>query len=292
MALTDFSHTADADLVRKTLAGGHAAYKELVTRYQGHVDGMDYQKVADFLDVPVGTVKSLIHRARAKLKAALPPAVTEEVSPMVQVERVFNEHRPPADLAEEVLKRIAHWERFGSAEGFPDAQGEKARAILADPQWRRLVEMELALEPMSEPCRAIRRQIACLERCHEHYVGNVEDILGMIGKMTPGRILDCLVLGKEYYVEVLPLRQPAYRPEHLGANKFEDATSHLHRARAVNHVHNMINVESPLPAGAEELPLAPVLLPVLLAGHATGDLHEHLQPELPEKGDQRVVILH
>jgi len=35
-----------------------------------HLDGLSYEKVARFLDIPLGTAKSLIHRARTKLKEA------------------------------------------------------------------------------------------------------------------------------------------------------------------------------------------------------------------------------
>ncbi|MCJ7822309.1 MAG: sigma-70 family RNA polymerase sigma factor, partial [Armatimonadetes bacterium] len=68
-----------------------------------HLDGLSYQKVADFLDIPVGTAKSLIHRARAKLKAAL-AAYAEEVGPMVQ--EVFDEHKLPAEFARRVLDGV------------------------------------------------------------------------------------------------------------------------------------------------------------------------------------------
>ena len=45
-----------------------------------HLDGLSYQKVADFLDIPLGTAKSLIHRAQEKLRAALPAALAKETS--------------------------------------------------------------------------------------------------------------------------------------------------------------------------------------------------------------------
>jgi hypothetical protein len=60
-----------------------------------------------------------------------------------------------------------------------------------DPEWIRLLELEIELEPISTQCRAIRKQIASVERCHEHYTGNVKTIMAMIGSMKPGRILDC-----------------------------------------------------------------------------------------------------
>jgi len=38
-----------------------------------HVEGYSYQEIADILELPLGTVKTYIHRARLELKAALGP---------------------------------------------------------------------------------------------------------------------------------------------------------------------------------------------------------------------------
>lgn len=40
-----------------------------------HVEGYSYQEIADILELPLGTVKTYIHRARLELKAALGPLV-------------------------------------------------------------------------------------------------------------------------------------------------------------------------------------------------------------------------
>ena len=69
-----------------------------------HLDGLSYQKVADFLDIPLGTAKTLIHRAQQKLKAALGTALSEEVSPVVQ--EVFNEHKLAQGFAQKVLDNV------------------------------------------------------------------------------------------------------------------------------------------------------------------------------------------
>ncbi|MBN2208883.1 MAG: sigma-70 family RNA polymerase sigma factor [Candidatus Coatesbacteria bacterium] len=69
-----------------------------------HLDGLSYQKVASFLDIPLGTVKSLISRARSKLKAALPAAIGADLAPVVQ--EVFNEHKLPKEFAMKVLEGI------------------------------------------------------------------------------------------------------------------------------------------------------------------------------------------
>ena len=69
-----------------------------------HLDGLSYQKVAEFLDIPLGTAKSLIHRAREKLRGALADHAPQEVAPMVQ--DVFDEHKLPPGFAGKVLENI------------------------------------------------------------------------------------------------------------------------------------------------------------------------------------------
>ncbi|HTL28668.1 MAG TPA: sigma-70 family RNA polymerase sigma factor [Tepidisphaeraceae bacterium] len=64
-----------------------------------HLDGLSYEKVAEFLDVPLGTAKSLIHHAKKMLKPAL-TAYAPDISPMV--EEVFNEFKLPAAFSERV----------------------------------------------------------------------------------------------------------------------------------------------------------------------------------------------
>jgi len=77
-------------------------YKVPLTMF--HLDGLSYNKVSDFLDIPLGTVKTLIFRAREKLKTALVAYVDEEVAPMVQ--EALNEHKLPAEFARKVLDNI------------------------------------------------------------------------------------------------------------------------------------------------------------------------------------------
>ncbi|MGD8727517.1 MAG: sigma-70 family RNA polymerase sigma factor, partial [Gemmatimonadales bacterium] len=38
-----------------------------------HIDGRPYDEIADILDLPLGTVKTYIHRARAELRETLGP---------------------------------------------------------------------------------------------------------------------------------------------------------------------------------------------------------------------------
>jgi len=53
-------------------------YREVVHLF--HVEHLSYKEIAETLDVPIGTVMTWLHRARAKLKDALTAAGTE-VSP-------------------------------------------------------------------------------------------------------------------------------------------------------------------------------------------------------------------
>jgi hypothetical protein len=91
-----------AEAVQRAIASLPAKYRLPLTMF--HLDGLSYQKVADFLDVPLGTAKSLISRAREKLRLALGAYYAEEIAPAVQ--EVFNEHRLPAEFARKVLENI------------------------------------------------------------------------------------------------------------------------------------------------------------------------------------------
>jgi RNA polymerase sigma-70 factor (ECF subfamily) len=91
-----------ADAVLAAVASLPAKYRIPLTMF--HLDGLSYQKVADFLDIPLGTAKSIIHRAKAKLKAALPVAIAKEMTPMVQ--EVFEQHKLPEGFAGKVLAGV------------------------------------------------------------------------------------------------------------------------------------------------------------------------------------------
>jgi RNA polymerase sigma-70 factor (ECF subfamily) len=88
-----------AEAVRRAVESLPAKYRVPLAMF--HLNGLSYQKVADFLDIPLGTAKSLISRARAKLKDSLAPYMAEEMTPMVQ--EVFNEHKLPADFGLRVI---------------------------------------------------------------------------------------------------------------------------------------------------------------------------------------------
>ena len=91
-----------ADAVLAAVASLPANYRVPLTMF--HLDGLSYQKVADFLDIPLGTAKSMISRARTKLKAALPAAIAQEMSPTVQ--EVFDAHKLPDDFAAKVIENV------------------------------------------------------------------------------------------------------------------------------------------------------------------------------------------
>lgn len=94
-----------ADAVLRAVASLPPKYRVPLTMF--HLDGLSYQKVADFLDIPLGTVQSLIHRARKMLRPALSaysPYVIKEVSSMVQ--EVFNEHRLPPEFSRKVIEGV------------------------------------------------------------------------------------------------------------------------------------------------------------------------------------------
>jgi len=68
-----------------------------------HLDGLSYQKVADFLEIPIGTVRSLLSRAKKKLKPAL-ESYAQEVFPMVK--EVLDEHKLTDTFAQKVLDGV------------------------------------------------------------------------------------------------------------------------------------------------------------------------------------------
>jgi RNA polymerase sigma-70 factor (ECF subfamily) len=108
-----------AEAVQRAIATLPPKYRVPLTMF--HLDGLSYQKVADFLDIPLGTVKVLIHRARAKLKDVLPAYLAEEVVPVVQ--EVFNEHKLPAEFAQKVLENVPSlsWDRLCTFAGALEA---------------------------------------------------------------------------------------------------------------------------------------------------------------------------
>jgi RNA polymerase sigma factor (sigma-70 family) len=91
-----------AEAVMRAVRSLPSKYRVPLTMF--HLDGLSYEKVASFLDIPLGTAKSLIHRAQAKLKSALATAAAAEAAPMVQ--EVFNEHKLAPEFARKVLENV------------------------------------------------------------------------------------------------------------------------------------------------------------------------------------------
>jgi len=115
-----------ANAVTQALASLPPKYRVPITMF--HLNGLSYQKVADFLDIPLGTAKSLIHRAREKLKPALAAYLTEEVTPMVK--EVLDEHRLPDDFASKIIHGLEKV-RWGAGERENSPMGALAAALQA-----------------------------------------------------------------------------------------------------------------------------------------------------------------
>jgi RNA polymerase sigma-70 factor (ECF subfamily) len=105
-----------ADAVRRAIDSLPSKYRVPLTMF--HLNGLSYRKVAQFLDIPLGTAQSLIHRARKKLKTILGAYYSEDVAPMVQ--EVFNEHKLPAEFSREV------WNLEYDVRGFSDLLSMRA----------------------------------------------------------------------------------------------------------------------------------------------------------------------
>jgi RNA polymerase sigma-70 factor, ECF subfamily len=65
-----------ATSLRKAVAALPANYREVVELF--HVEHLSYKEIASALDVPIGTVMTWLHRARARLRAELQPGAGEE----------------------------------------------------------------------------------------------------------------------------------------------------------------------------------------------------------------------
>ncbi len=159
-----------------------------------HLNGLSYQKVADFLDIPLGTAKSLIHRAREKLRGALAPYAAEEVSPMVG--EVFNEHKLPAEFPRRVVSLTevdeltgAWWESLAEAQR-TNEETQKAEAELLD-------AMEAELGEIPEWARQVRAAMPDwgFEICSHRWLEGLDEAMGMIAdgefrEATAGRCGD------------------------------------------------------------------------------------------------------
>ena len=91
-----------AEAVFRALSTLPPKYRLPLTMF--HLDGLSYQKVADFLDIPLGTAKSLIHTAQKKLRTALATYAGDTLAPVVQ--EVFNEHKLPPEFAQKIINGV------------------------------------------------------------------------------------------------------------------------------------------------------------------------------------------
>jgi RNA polymerase sigma-70 factor (ECF subfamily) len=165
-----------------------------------HLDGLSYQKVAEFLDIPLGTAKSLIHRAREKLKVVLATYAPEEVAPMVQ--EVFNEHKLPEEFTREIWGLCMDWLCAGDQEMEPaepkDRKERAERIALAaarDPDVAMVNRWRKEAEPIPDWALAVDKETPrwAIEFCNHAWIQQIERLVWMIGNETalpdpaPGR---------------------------------------------------------------------------------------------------------
>lgn len=88
------------DAVRKL----SAPLREVTTLY--YMNGYSQQEVSEFLEVPVGTVKSRLNASRAQLKERLGDMVRE----------ALDEHKLPDDFTGRIVEGVPHlaWDRSGN----------------------------------------------------------------------------------------------------------------------------------------------------------------------------------
>ena len=140
-----------------------------------HLDGLGYEKVAAFLELPVGTVKSLINRAQQQLPAALSAVLKGKVEPMV--EEALRAYRLPADFARIVNDLTGQWWNSlkPSQEAVETAAKEEAQL---------LDSLQAKLGEISEWAMAVRKSMPTwgFEACSHRWLEGLEECLGMIAQ--------------------------------------------------------------------------------------------------------------
>ena len=101
----EMKHRELAQAVQEAVASLPPKYRVPLTMF--HLDGLSYRKVADFLDIPLGTAKSLISRARGRLRAALDGYYHHQKELTAMVAEVFEEHKLTTEFSSKVLRSIA-----------------------------------------------------------------------------------------------------------------------------------------------------------------------------------------
>jgi RNA polymerase sigma-70 factor (ECF subfamily) len=79
-----------AEAVLQAVASLPPKYRVPLTMF--HLDGLSYRKVAAFLDIPLGTARSLVCRARRQLREMLAQVASGEVEALFR--DIFDEHKP------------------------------------------------------------------------------------------------------------------------------------------------------------------------------------------------------
>jgi len=169
-----------AEAVQRAIQSLPPKYRIPLTMF--HLDGLSFQKVADFFDIPLGTAKSLIHRAREKLKVSLGTYYSEEVLPMVQ--EVFNEHKLPAEWTKEVYEKSISGRCWFYT---PYDGGKWSDLVSGDEELRQIVAMESELGPLPSWARSIVEGCMYHVGACGHYLfpGTVLEVLDAIGQETP-----------------------------------------------------------------------------------------------------------
>ncbi len=78
-------------------------YREPLEMY--YLGGLSHRRLADFMDIPLGTAQALVYRARQQLRAALPRQLMQaEVDTMVT--EAIGEHQLPEGFSHKVLENV------------------------------------------------------------------------------------------------------------------------------------------------------------------------------------------
>jgi len=89
-----------------------------------------------------------------------------------------------------VRRNIEYWSR-----GWGARAEDKVAAVLGDPDWVRLIDQEMELDPLADNARAVRLEISRMEHCHQSFRGNAEAVVAMIASLghrpAETRVLDC-----------------------------------------------------------------------------------------------------
>jgi RNA polymerase sigma factor (sigma-70 family) len=161
-----------ANAVLAAVASLPAKYRVPLTMF--HLDGLSYQKVADFLDIPLGTAKSMIRRAKEKLRAILPAAIAKEVTNMAV--EVFNEYKLPADFAKIIDDRTDRWWH-----SVAEAQGQAGATRATESGL--LQVMKLQLEQIPQWAWQVTAQVPTwgFESCVHRWLDGLDELAEMIG---------------------------------------------------------------------------------------------------------------